>query len=76
MHVKLSKCSFFQRKVKYLGHIIYKEGIAVDPEKIKVIVEWSTHMNVTNVRSFMGLERYYHQFIKGFSQIAHPITSL
>jgi hypothetical protein len=59
-----------------LGHIISKEGIVVDPEKIKSIEEWSTPRNVIELRSFMGLVGYYRRFIEGFSKIVHPNTSL
>jgi hypothetical protein len=59
-----------------LGHIISKEGIVVDPTKIKSIEEWPTPRNVIEVRSFMGIEGYYKRFIKGFSHIMHPITSM
>jgi hypothetical protein len=59
-----------------LGHIISEDEITVDPEKIEAIREWSTPKNVTKVRSFMGLAPYYRIFIEGFSNIAHPITSL
>jgi hypothetical protein len=55
-----------------LGHIISKYGIAVDPEKIEAIKEWSTPKNVTEVRSFMGLTGYYKRFIGGFSRINSP----
>jgi hypothetical protein len=59
-----------------LGHVISKYGIAVDPENIDAIREWSVPKNVTEVKSFMGLAHYYRRFIIGFSRLDHPITSL
>jgi hypothetical protein len=59
-----------------LGHIILAEGIAVDPEKIEVIRGWLVPINVTKIKSFMGLSSYYQRFIKDFSKVASPITSL
>ena len=48
----------------------------VDPEKIRDIMEWSTPKNVSEVRSFIGLDGYYWRFIGGFSKLAYPITQL
>jgi hypothetical protein len=55
MYGKISKCSFYQEKIHYLGHIISEEGIAMDPENIEAIRGWPTPKNVLEVRSFMGL---------------------
>ena len=76
LYAKLSKCSFYQRQIHYLGHIISKEGIVVDLKKVEAIREWSVPRNAVEVRSFMGMEGYYRRFIAGFSRIAYSITSL
>jgi hypothetical protein len=76
LYAKLSKCSFYQRLIHYLGHIISKEGIAVDLRMVEAIREWTAPRNMAEVRYFMGLEGYYRRFIAGFSKIAHSITSL
>jgi hypothetical protein len=76
LYANLRKCSFYHKQIHHLGHIISKEGIIVDPEKIKSIEGWTTPRNVFEARSFMGIVGYYKRFIKGFSTIAHPITYL
>jgi hypothetical protein len=76
LYTKFSKCEFWIDKVPFLGHIISKGGIAVDPAKVKKIMEWSVPTTVTEIRSFLGLEGYYRKFIEGFSKIAKPMTSL
>jgi len=53
-----------------MGHIVSKEGIAVDPKKIRVIMEWVAPKSVDEVRYFMGLTRYYRKFISNCSHIS------
>lgn len=76
LYVKPDKCILFQTEVHYLGHVVSKEGIVVYQEKIWPIMEWVDPKSVDEVRSFTGLIGYYRRFIRNFSQISYPITSL
>jgi hypothetical protein len=76
LYEKFDKCDFYQKRIQYLGHVISEEGIAVDPEKIRKIMEWHVPKDVVDIWSFMEITGYYHRFIEGFSKIAYPITSL
>lgn len=76
LYGKLSKCTFFERRVNYLGHVISTDGISIDLAKIKAVLEWPVPKNVFEVRSFMGLAGYYRKFVENFSKITFLITSL
>ena len=76
LYVKLSKCEFWLREVSFLGHLVSKEGILVDPKKIEVIIKWKPPRNVMEVRSFLGLAGYYKRFVKGFLMTVGPMTRL
>jgi len=67
LYAKLSKCNFFQTKVHYMGHVVSKEDIVVDPKNIKAIMEWATPRNVDEVKTFIRLASYYRRFIRNFS---------
>ena len=76
LYAKFSKCEFWMDMVVFLGHVVSADGIAVDPKKIEAIVEWPRPKSVTEVRSFLGLAGYYRRFIKGFAELATPLTRL
>ncbi|XP_020236380.1 uncharacterized protein LOC109815959 [Cajanus cajan] len=73
---KLSKCEFWLSEVKFLGHVISAQGIAVDPTKVEAVLRWERPKSVTEVRGFMGLAGYYRRFIEGFPKIVMPLTQL
>jgi hypothetical protein len=74
--VKLKKCRFAEENIEFLGHIIGKDGIKPDPNKINKITQLKPPVNVKGVRSVLGLCSYYRKFIKDFSKIAKPLTNL
>ncbi|WVZ90824.1 hypothetical protein U9M48_037084 [Paspalum notatum var. saurae] len=76
LYAKFSKCEFWIDEVPFLGHVISKGGVAVDPGKVKDVLNWKIPTTVTEIRSFLGLAGYYRSFIEGFSKIAKPMTTL
>ena len=62
--------------MKFLGHIISKDGIRPDPEKVKAVEDWKEPTNQTQVRAFLGLTTYFKRFIKGYAKIAAPLMEL
>jgi hypothetical protein len=74
--VKLSKCSFAQHKIDYLGHVISEAGVATDPLKIAAIEHWPAPTNVKWLRSFLGLVGYYNKFVRNFGIIYKPLLDL
>lgn len=75
-YAKKSKCTFGKQEVEYLGHVISKEGVKVDPKKIKAINEWPQPKNISKLRGFLGLTGYYRRFIKNYAHLIAPLTNL
>jgi hypothetical protein len=76
LYAKLSKCEFWMKQVTFLGHIISKGGIFIDPSKVQDVLSWNAPTSVGDIRSFLGLAEYYRRFIEGFSKISKPMTEL
>jgi hypothetical protein len=76
LYAKLEKCEFWLDSMSFLGHAISGKGVAVDPEKVKAMVEWTRPTSMFEIRSFLGLAGYYRRFIEGFSKLSGPLTAL
>jgi hypothetical protein len=76
LKLRPDKCNFCYREIKFLGHIVGKDGIKVDQDKIKKVREFPKPENVSELRGFVGLASYYRKFIKDFSKITKPLTKL
>ncbi|KAL5554378.1 hypothetical protein UlMin_041779 [Ulmus minor] len=76
LFAKFKKCEFWLNQVAFLGHVISKDGVAVDPSKVEAVENWKPSSNASEVHSFLGLAGYYRRFVEGFSRIAMPLTNL
>ncbi|KAJ9565812.1 LOW QUALITY PROTEIN: hypothetical protein OSB04_001778 [Centaurea solstitialis] len=76
LYAKFSKCDFWLQEVQFLGHLVNREGIKVDPTKIEAVMKWEVPKTPTEIRSFLGLAGYYRRFIQDFSKIVVPLTWL
>ena len=67
------KCDFFRMKVQFLGHIVSKDGLEVDPSKVEAVQKFPVPRSQTEVKSFLGLASYYRRFVPKFAEIARPL---
>jgi hypothetical protein len=76
LYAKFRKCAFWLEEIQFLGHVLSAKGIAVDPSKVKDILEWKPPTTEHQIQSFLRLADYYHRFIPDFSKLVKRITSL
>jgi hypothetical protein len=76
LYAKLSKHEFWMKQVAFLGHVISKGGISVDPSKVQDVLSWNAPTSVGDIQSFPGIAGYFQRFIEGFLKISKPMTEL
>jgi hypothetical protein len=74
--LNIAKCTFAVPEVVYLGHVANKNGVAPDPSKVSAIRNFPRPRTVKDVRSFLGLSRYYRVFIQNYAAMSRPLTQL
>jgi hypothetical protein len=76
LYLKAEKCEFECTEVEYLGLVVWKGEIAMDPVKVRGVTEWAIPHTKKDLQGFLGFVNFYQQFIKGFARIAHPLHRL
>ncbi|GFR61429.1 polyprotein [Elysia marginata] len=74
--LQISKCEFNVSRINFLGHIISADGITPDPKNVQPILDAPTLKTLKQVRSFLSMVNYYHDFIKNLSTTAEPLRRL
>jgi len=60
LYVKLEKCKWKVLEIGFLGVVVGPEGIKMEKEKVKGVLEWLTPKCIKDVQKFLGLANYYH----------------
>ena len=76
LFAKISKCTFGVQQINYLGHTLSGDGVTMEVEKLEVVENWAKPSNLKQLRGFLGLTGYYRHFVKGYANIAAPLTDL
>ena len=76
LHLKPKKYRLFSRSIKFIGHVVSRDGVSPDPEKIEAVQTWPVPQNVTDLQSFLGFSSNYKKFIPNFLKIVCPLINL
>ena len=74
LYPNAKKCEYGKHRVSYLGHIVLADSEAVDPEKVKAMIDWLSPRTLEELRDFLGLTGYYRRFIRHYAMITIPLT--
>nr|XP_037273014.1 uncharacterized protein K02A2.6-like [Rhipicephalus microplus] len=76
LKLKLDKCTFLERQVEYLGHVVTAAGCQPNPEKVEAVLKAPRPEDVKTLRSYLGLVNFYRKFLPGLSSVLHPLNEL
>lgn len=76
LFVKAEKCVFHAQSVTFLGSVVSAEGISMDPDKVRAVLDWAVPDSRVALQRFLGFANFYRRFIRNFSQVAAPLTAL
>ena len=76
LYAKIQKCEFNKPSMTFVGFIVSRDGIGMDPAKVSAITEWPVPRSVKEVQQFLGFANFYRKFIHNYSAIASPLTCL
>ena len=76
LKLSVKKCAFFQKQVKYLGHLVTADGISTDEDKTRTVKDWPSPQNLRELRSFLELCTYYRRFVPNFASVAASLHEL
>ncbi|KAI2653818.1 Transposon Tf2-6 polyprotein [Labeo rohita] len=76
LYAKFEKCEFHRTVTSFLGYIIGSEGVAMDDKKVQAVLNWPPPTSVKELQRFLGFANFYRRFIRNFSSVAAPLTSL